>query len=106
MADLTAAVEAAAEAWWTANRMTHEPQWADAIPVYKHGTREELLPAVTAAAAVIEAQVRARIAADLEEARDRYITENTDADGVLDDEDYHAAAGMTAAARTARGESA
>lgn len=70
--ELTEAVEAAAEYQFgiEAARLgidaAHVGQaWDDAEPIVKHAYRESVLGAVTAAAPVIEAQVRAQIAAEV-----------------------------------------
>lgn len=51
MTDLTAAVEAAARAHWT--RANPDMPWDDLGPMVKLAIREQLLPIVTAAAAVL-----------------------------------------------------
>jgi hypothetical protein len=67
--DLTAAVDAAAraifEAMW-ASTAPPCPTWEDVPPPARHHHRESVLPAVAAAAEVIEQQVRERVAAEVE----------------------------------------
>lgn len=57
--DLTEAVDAAAAAMLYALHPSMTGTWGEVPPFYKHEWRERALPAITAAAPLIEAQVRA-----------------------------------------------
>lgn len=69
MVDLTAALEAAARARWDQARAvaSHLSAWEDLDAARQHRIREDLLPAVTAAAGVVEATVRADFASQKED---------------------------------------
>jgi hypothetical protein len=58
--DLTEAVEAAAKSCYY--EQAAAPDWNEAAPLVKLGYRQLVLPYVTAAAPIIERQVRERIA--------------------------------------------
>ena len=67
--DLSAAVEAAARAIFEAMWATEArpcPTWEDVPPPAKHHHRESVLPAVAAAAPLIEQAVREQVAAEIE----------------------------------------
>lgn len=65
--DLTEAVEAAARAWYEAKAAHFGLRaWEDLDPLAQHAWREDAITAATAAAPLIEAQVRARVAAEIE----------------------------------------
>lgn len=59
--DLTEAVEAAAKAAWEQATRIPDVPWEEAPPMLQHRVRATVLEPVTAAAAVIEAAVRAEV---------------------------------------------
>lgn len=65
--DLTDATEMAAQAAWES--VPQRRLWISLDPVTQHNVRENVLPAVEAAAPLIAAKVRAHIAADIEAER-------------------------------------
>jgi hypothetical protein len=58
--DLTEAIEAAARGWFESAPFA--PPWDGMGPMVKHRAMETMLPGITAAAPLIEAQVREQIA--------------------------------------------
>lgn len=64
--DLTEAVEAAASDRYTAQFPHAGTDWAHLPAMNKHLAREVMLPIVTAAAPLIEAQVREQVAREIE----------------------------------------
>ena len=66
--DLTEAIEAAAQAHLAATAVgTAGVGWADLNPWQQHSIREYVLPMVSAAAPLIEAQVREQVAREIEQ---------------------------------------
>ena len=69
--DLTEAVEEAARVRYERvrrDRSDSTPPWHEASPIHQHAWREGVLAEVTAAAPLIERQVREQIARDIEAA--------------------------------------
>lgn len=64
--DLSAAIEAAASAWWAERADDGLGPWGTVDRITQRAVRDSLLGPVVAAAPLIAAQVRAQIAADIE----------------------------------------
>jgi hypothetical protein len=102
--DLTAAVDAAAEAWLQQSF----PDWQGASPYTQNALRKIMLPPIATAAPFIERCVRERVASEIEAHREAVplrVTREADDPGRLNGVHFEATrAALAAAARIARGE--